>query len=112
MLLWWLGIIGVIIGTFVAGFIRTSQYAIHALKGVLNISTTHLLRSYGVYFVTFLGLVFGFSFIDMNADANFLSWILYSLAVSVVCFVVVVIVSLINNKAQINYLKKRLFKKK
>lgn len=111
VLLWLFGIVGVIIGTFIAGFVRTSQYAMHALKNVLHISPWHLVRSYGIYFITFIGLYFGFSFIEFKADTNFLNWVLSAIIVTVICVVVVSIISLINNKSQVKYLKNKLIRK-
>jgi len=112
LLLWKFGIIGVIIATFIAGFVRTTQYAIYAFKSVLHISVWHLLRNYGVYIATYIGLIFGFSFIDLKADTNFFYWVLSAIIISIVCFIVVLIISLINNKTQVIYFKNKIFKKK
>lgn len=111
VMLYLFGIIGVIIGTFVAAIIRTAQFAIYAVKHILKFPIWYLAKSYLLYFVTFLAITWIFKFIPTMEMTGYLQWIMYSLVVGITAFVIVAIVSLIFNRAQVIYFIRRIKKK-
>lgn len=106
------GVIGVLFGMLVSSIIRTIQYALYATKNVLKISRWHVVRSMGVYVATFLAIVLLGSLIKIPTDLNYLTWCAWALISVVFAFVVVLIVSLVNNKTQVGELYTRFIKRK
>ena len=110
------GIIGVILGTFVAAIIRTTQFAWYSNKKILNLSIWRVIKNYAVYFATMaLLIIFVPKIIPLNC-ANYLEWIWKAVLVFVIVTVVVFIVLIIFNRKQfagvIKIIKNKIFAKK
>ena len=112
IMLYFYGIVGVIIGTFVAALIRTAQYAIHAYKHILKLPTWNLIKSYVLYFALFVGIYILFGKVSAIKMENFFVWTEYAVVVMVSAIIIVGVISLIFNKEQLIYLKNRFVKKR
>lgn len=108
VMLYFYGITGVIIGSFVATVIRTFLFATYALKNILKISTMHLMKSYVLYFVVFLCISWIFKSISAIEMSGYIEWIKYAIFVTVSTVAIVGIISVIFNREQIVYLKKKI----
>jgi len=111
VMLYYFGIIGVIIGTFVAAVIRTAQFALYSFKHILNFPVWYLAKSYLLYFATFILITWIFRSVPTMEMTGYLQWIMYAAIVGMTAFVIVAIVSLIFNREQVLYLKRRFEKK-
>ncbi len=112
VMLYFFGIIGVIIGTFVASVVRTTQFAVHAMKHILHLPVIALLKSYGLAMVTFLLIVGLFRIFPIPMGLSIVSWVLYAALVFVVSTAITGVVGLIFHKEQLFGLKPYLLKKK
>ncbi len=112
VMLYFFGIIGVIIGTFVASLVRTTQFAAHAMKHILHVPVISLIKSYVLAMLTFLLIVGIFWIFPIPTDISIISWVLYATLVVVVATVITGVVGLIFHKEQLFGLKPYLLKKK
>lgn len=111
VMLWKLGLIGVIIGAFIASLIRTLLCALYVYKNILHISRCHLLRTYGVYMLTFAFIVGMAILVGIPDCATWLSWCLSSAVCVLWAVAVVVAVTLVNNRPQLKQALDRLKRK-
>lgn len=105
------GIVGVVIGSLVSSIIRTLQYSFYSAKHILNIPIMHIVKNYAVYTACFAVCVAVCGLIPFATPANYLNWIMMAIPVTAVCFVIVVIISLLFNAKDVRYLYNRVFKK-
>lgn len=112
IMLYFFGIIGVIIGTFVAALVRTTQFAVHAMKHILKLSLSELIKSYGLAMATFLLIVGIFQMFPIPMGLSIVSWVFYAALVFVVATIITGLVGLIFHKEQLLGLKPYLMKKK
>ena len=100
------GIIGAILGTFVAAIIRTTQFAWYSNKKILNLSTWRVIKNYVVYFVALaLLIIFVPKLIPLDC-ANYFEWIWKAFLVFAIATIFVIILFFIFNYEQaINILK-------
>ena len=107
-----IGIIGVLIGTLAAAMIRTLQYAFYSYKHIVNLSRWGLLRTYGIYILAF-GVIVGLAFVvGIPTPGGWLAWCGYSVLAVLWAMVVVLIVTLINDRAQLKTALQMLKKKR
>ena len=112
VMLYFFGIIGVIIGTFVAALVRTTQFAVHAMKHILKLPVITLIKSYGLAMATFLLIVGIFRIFPIPMGLSILSWVLYAALVFVVSMAITGLVGLIFHKERLSGLKPYILKKK
>lgn len=112
IMLYFFGIIGVIIGTFVAALIRTTQFAVHAMKHILKLSPIELIKSYGLAMTTFLAIVGLFRIFPIPMGFSIISWVLYATLVFVVATIVTGLIGVIFRREQILGLKPYILKKR
>lgn len=85
VLTYFFGIIGVVLGTFIAASIRTLQYAVFAMKHILKISPWHLLKTYFLYMFMFLVITLGCKvIIPIPENLNYFTWAIYAAIVTVI----------------------------
>ncbi len=106
------GVIGVLYGAILSSSVRTVQYALYAAKHVLNISRWHILRSMGVYVGTFFAIVGLGHLVPIPENLNYLTWCVWAAGVTICSFLIVLAVSLINNRTQTIDLVRKLLKRK
>lgn len=112
VLLIFIGLIGVVIGTLCSCLIRTIQYSWYSTKKILNVSILHVVKNYLVYLGSFaLCVVIGY-FLVPNNMSNYLVWILYSVYMALISFAIIVIFSLIFNRTEVKYLFNKLKSKR
>lgn len=106
------GIAGVVIGAVVSAIIRTLQYSIYSAKHILHLPIWHVVKNYIVYFATFALSLFVCSFIPMTAPEGYFDWCVMAVCATLICFVIVVVVSVIFNISDVKYLYARIFAKR
>ena len=106
------GIAGVVVGAVVSAVIRTLQYSVYSAKNILGLSVWHIAKNYLVYFATFALCLFACSLIPITAPNDYLEWCLLAAVVSLVCFAIVIVASLIFNISDVKYLYARIFTKR
>lgn len=112
VLTYFFGIIGVVLGTFLAASIRTLQYAVYAMKNILNISPWHLAKTYFLYIFMFIAITLGCKVvIPIPETLNYFTWAGYAVVVTIVSAAIIAIVSIIFNRKELLYLKNRIMKK-
>ena len=111
ILLIFLGITGVVIGSLVACIIRTLQYSTYAMKHILGMSIWHVIKNYAVYAASFAACVIACRLIPLSTPDNYLDWCIVAVVVTLVSLAIVVITSLVFNKRDVKYLLTKMFKK-
>ena len=91
-----LGIVGVAIGTFVAMFFRTTEYAFYLSKNIVNRPVKYYFVKTVISFFSMLGIYFLFQLIKFQ-PSDYLQWTLMGLLVVIVSLVVVFTVFLIGD---------------
>lgn len=105
------GIVGVIVGTFIAGGIRTAEYAVFCMRKILNINYSHIIKHFLLLAGTFaLCYIVGDKLILIKIT-NYASWVSNAVIVTIACAVITLIISLVFYKEQVNYLLARLLRK-
>lgn len=116
VMLYFFGIIGVIIGTFFACVIRTLQYGFYSYKHFLNISRWRLLRTYGIYMLAFTVIVVTPFLVGIPEMPSWWLWCVYAVVAVIWAALVVLVVTLLNNYEQfvvaVGKFKKRAGRKK
>lgn len=103
------GIIGVIMGGFIASIVRTTQFAWYANKKILSLSTTRTLKNYLVHFsMGALLIIFVPKIINLDCD-NYLEWIRIAVTVFILVSIVVFILSALFSPAQFKSIHNYLF---
>jgi len=106
------GIIGVVIGSFVASLFRSIQLAVYSMKNIIKLPKLHLFKTYFLYLLTYVAIVLVCdNIVPIPENLNYFTWLCYAVVVMVVSAVVVVAISIIFNKKELIYLKNRLMKK-
>lgn len=106
------GIIGVVVGALVSSIIRTFQYSIYSMHNILELPVLHIFKNYIVYFTCFAICIFLCGLLPFSTPENYLDWCLMAITVMGISFVIVAITSVIFNSKDVEYLCKRIFKKK
>lgn len=105
------GITGVVVGGFVAAFVRTTQFAVTACRKVLNIFIFNVIKKCLFYFVLSIGIVTASYYLDCFGCTSFIEWIIKSLVVFCAVTAIVVLISLVFQYKQckniLSYLKRR-----
>lgn len=105
------GITGVVVGGFVAAFVRTTQFAVTACRKILNISIFNVIKKCLFYFVLSIGIVTASYYLDCFGCTSFIEWIIKSLVVFCAVTAIVVLISLVFQYKQckniLSYLKRR-----
>jgi len=105
------GIIGVIIGTLVAGFMRTIEYSIFCMKKILRINLLHILRHYLLLAISFAVCYFIGVNIQLFDNVSYFSWAANATLVTVISAITVIIVGLLFYQRQFKYLIARIKRK-
>lgn len=108
LLVWKMGIMGVVIGTIIACIVRTLQYSVYSMKHILHLSVWNAAKSYLIYLgAGALGVFVCQHFFDINAT-DYLNWALQAIPVSIIFVVIIGLFSLLFNRQEILYLWKRI----
>lgn len=100
------GIIGAILGTFVAAIIRTTQFAWYSNEKILNLSIWRVIKNYVVYFAALLLLIIFVPKLVPLDCVNYFEWIWKAILVFVIVFIAVMLVfALFNWKQFIGVMK-------
>ncbi|MBE7049635.1 MAG: hypothetical protein E7394_02565 [Ruminococcaceae bacterium] len=105
------GIIGVAIGSFAGSLFRSLHLALYSMKNIIKLPKRHLVKTYIVYFATFLIIILVCNKMVVARPDNYFSWACYAILVSVVAVVIVAVVSLVFNRHELIYLKNKLLSK-
>ena len=111
VLLYFFGIVGVILGTILAAIIRTMQYSFQAFKYILNIPLLHIMRNYVVYIFVFIGMCAVATMINTSSITGWIGWVIYACITTFFVTIIVAIISLVNNTEQFKYLIRKILKK-
>lgn len=105
------GIIGVVIGGFVAAVVRTTQFAVISCKRVLKVSALSVLKKYLFYFAISIGIVALSYKLDCFSCDSFAEWVIIAVPVFGGVTVIVMLMNLIFRfeqcKGIVTYLLKR-----
>ena len=112
MCLYFFGIIGVIIGTICASLYRITDLIFFSYKNILKIPIFYVLRTFLLYILVFLVVVVVAYFIKMPVASNYLTWALWACVFLVGAVLIVVGVSVVNNRRQLAYLMDRIKRKR
>lgn len=106
------GIIGVVIGSFLASLFRSVELAVYSMKHIIKLPKFHLFKTYLLYLVTYIAIVFVCNnIISIPENLNYFTWACYAVLVMIVSVVIVALISIIFNREQLIYLKDRMIKK-
>ncbi len=112
VLTYFFGIIGVVLGSFIAASIRTLKYATYTMKQILKISVWHIAKTYFLYILVFGGITLFFKMlIPIPESLNYISWAGYAAVITVISVIITGVVSIIFNREQLIYLKVRIMRK-
>lgn len=105
------GIIGILVGSFVATMIRTTQYAWFSCNRVLHISVWSVVKKYAVYFTACILIVLAcWWWIPIQCN-NYLDWLLIAALVCTAVSVLIVAVGVIFDAPRaasvVRYMRKR-----
>ena len=93
-LVFWLGLVGVAIGTLISMTYRTVYYALYLRKNILNRKLSYFLKHIAVDLIMIICMVSATFWIKITAE-TYLSWVVAALEVSGICLVITVALNLI-----------------
>lgn len=102
------GLIGVIIGTLVAGTIRTIEYAVFCMRNIIHVSPLHILKHYLLLAVAFTVCYIVGNCVSFIEIVNYASWAVNAMMVTATSISVTVIIGLVFYRSQVNYLISRI----
>ncbi len=110
--LYFFGIIGVTIGSFVASVFRSIQLEIYSRKYIIKLPKLHLFKTYFLYLIAYAIIIFVCTNVVMIPEnLNYFTWACYAVLVMIVSTIIVAVISVIFNREQLLYLKDRIMRK-
>ncbi|MDE7252905.1 MAG: hypothetical protein K2O32_08195 [Acetatifactor sp.] len=82
IMVWLFGVIGVLIGTLVAGVIRTMEFAIYCMRDILEVSCLHIVKSFSLLSFTLIVCCLAGRLIVPAEIGNYLEWAGYAVVVT------------------------------
>ena len=105
ILIFKLGIVGVIIGTIISTLIRTIEIIYHALKNILNIKISFIIKKTITILLEFIIIYLINNLIIININ-NYFYWIIYAIIIFIISSVIIIISNILTKNLSINEIKK------
>lgn len=106
-----MGMVGVIVGTIIAAFMKTFAFAIYSYRKILDVPLKHFFINYFLYVAVFLIIVYTASLVQLPNDLNYFSWAGWACLASAYSGAILLLVSFINNRKELAFLKEKLFQR-
>ncbi|MBO3335133.1 lipopolysaccharide biosynthesis protein [Clostridium perfringens] len=92
VLVYKLGIIGVVIGTFCAMLFRTIQYALYISRNIIKRDIKQFIKRCLIYSLTILLIIIIINNLNFSIVNNYLEWFLYAIKVTLISSIITLIV--------------------
>lgn len=102
------GVIGVLIGTLVAGVIRTVEFAVYCMRDILEVSCLHIVKSFGLLSFTFIVCCVAGRLVVSYEIGNYLEWAGYAVIMTLISAVITIGMGIVFYRQQVKELMKRL----
>lgn len=95
ILVWKLGIVGVVIGTLVAMLIRTAEFMYHTSKYILERNYWHCIKRVLITIIETLIIVVIIQLLPQIAITSYTNWFIYAILVAVISTIITVCINLV-----------------
>lgn len=112
VLAYFFGVIGVIIGTFVASIVRTTQFAWYSNVKILSMSLWRVIKNYIVYFTSLFGILLFFSKVKEIECNSYFEWVKVAIVVCAIIGISIMIVSAVFNSKEMKNVFRYVIKRK
>ena len=108
VMVWFFGVIGVLIGTLAAGIIRTIEFAVYCMRNILEVTCLHIVKSFSLLSFTFAVCCAAGSLIVPPEMGDYLQWAGYAVIVTLVSVLITGGMGILFYRRQVGELVQRL----